>query len=186
MATIRTGTEPGHRSHLARRVTARGVVAAAAALFLALPLAVTPAHADAICSDGWISSSSGSGTCSHHGGVGTWVTPAPYSPPPSWSPAPYPDPGPSALRMIYLKRLKPGQKDSDSVRHLQKRLNKILLPGSAKLPVTGNYGKQTKAAVRRWQLNVDGASGRGADGILGARQARKLFPLASNYILVKI
>lgn len=64
-------------------------------------------------------------------------------------------------------------KDSDSVRHLQKRLNKVLLPGSARLPVTGNYGEQTRAAVRMWQLNVDGASGRGADGILGpARQGR--------------
>lgn len=27
----------------------------------------------AICEDGWISSSTGSGTCSHHGGVDEWI-----------------------------------------------------------------------------------------------------------------
>lgn len=41
------------------------------------------AFGDAICADGWYSSSSGRGTCSHHGGVATWVVPnAPvYTPP---------------------------------------------------------------------------------------------------------
>ena len=31
------------------------------------------AYADAICNDGWISKSSGSGTCSWHGGVLMWL-----------------------------------------------------------------------------------------------------------------
>ena len=31
--------------------------------------------ADAICADGWISQSSGRGTCSHHGGVSSWLVP---------------------------------------------------------------------------------------------------------------
>lgn len=31
------------------------------------------AHADAICNDGWISQSTGSGTCSWHGGVREWL-----------------------------------------------------------------------------------------------------------------
>ena len=30
-------------------------------------------YADAICNDGWISKSSGSGTCSWHGGVKKWL-----------------------------------------------------------------------------------------------------------------
>ena len=31
--------------------------------------------ADAICADGWVSQSSGRGTCSHHGGVSSWLVP---------------------------------------------------------------------------------------------------------------
>ena len=34
----------------------------------------TQLKADAVCQDGWYSHSSGSGTCSHHGGVSYWVT----------------------------------------------------------------------------------------------------------------
>jgi len=33
--------------------------------------------ADAICQDGWYSSSEGSGTCSHHGGVSQWIDNSP-------------------------------------------------------------------------------------------------------------
>jgi hypothetical protein len=32
-----------------------------------------PLKADAVCSDGWLSDSEGSGTCSHHGGVSRWT-----------------------------------------------------------------------------------------------------------------
>jgi hypothetical protein len=38
-------------------------------------IASTLSYADAICADGHLSSSSGRGTCSHHGGVKTWVYP---------------------------------------------------------------------------------------------------------------
>lgn len=34
-----------------------------------------PANGDARCTDGWYSESSGSGTCSNHGGVDYWITP---------------------------------------------------------------------------------------------------------------
>jgi hypothetical protein len=37
--------------------------------------------ADAVCSDGWVSDSEGSGTCSHHGGVSRWA-PGPNTWPP--------------------------------------------------------------------------------------------------------
>lgn len=36
-------------------------------------LMLQAALADAICRDGWRSSSTGSGTCSHHGGVAYWI-----------------------------------------------------------------------------------------------------------------
>lgn len=47
-------------------------------LVIALSLLISPvftqkASAAAICNDGTYSSSSGSGTCSHHGGVRTWL-----------------------------------------------------------------------------------------------------------------
>ena len=45
----------------------------------ALVLAPGTASAGAICNDGWISSSSGSGTCSWHGGVSSWTSPSSYS-----------------------------------------------------------------------------------------------------------
>ena len=43
-------------------------------LFLLISLGfIGSSFADAICMDGWRSYSSGSGTCSHHGGVRTWL-----------------------------------------------------------------------------------------------------------------
>ena len=41
-------------------------------LFL-LFLLSSNSYADALCNDGWISKSSGSGTCSWHGGVKKWL-----------------------------------------------------------------------------------------------------------------
>ncbi len=58
---------------------------------IALIFIIAEAHADAVCRDGWYSRSSGSGTCSHHGGVAYWVDPYPVAPPPP--PAP-PKPAP--------------------------------------------------------------------------------------------
>ena len=45
----------------------------------ALLVAPGSASAGAICNDGWLSSSSGSGTCSWHGGVSSWTSPSSYS-----------------------------------------------------------------------------------------------------------
>ena len=42
-------------------------------LVLLLSLLSFNSYADAICNDGWISKSSGSGTCSWHGGVKKWL-----------------------------------------------------------------------------------------------------------------
>ena len=43
-------------------------------LFLTLSIGfIGTSYADAICNDGWISKSSGSGTCSWHGGVKKWL-----------------------------------------------------------------------------------------------------------------
>lgn len=52
-------------------------------LLLALLLVSSSARAGAICRDGWVSSSTGSGTCSHHDGVSVWTTD--YSPPATWN-----------------------------------------------------------------------------------------------------
>ena len=43
-------------------------------LYLLLSLScIGSSYADALCNDGWISKSSGSGTCSWHGGVKKWL-----------------------------------------------------------------------------------------------------------------
>jgi len=42
-------------------------------LFLLLSLLSFNSYAGALCNDGWISKSSGSGTCSWHGGVKKWL-----------------------------------------------------------------------------------------------------------------
>jgi len=51
----------------------------------------------------------------------------------------------------YLSKLKYGQRDSDSVKNLQRALNAHKMPGGHNIPVTGNYGDQTDAEVRLCQ-----------------------------------
>ena len=54
----------------------------------------SPVLGDAVCNDGWYSSSSGSGTCSWHGGVAYWVDDIPTWEPPyvaPWEPSPLDD-----------------------------------------------------------------------------------------------
>jgi peptidoglycan hydrolase-like protein with peptidoglycan-binding domain len=48
-----------------------------------------------------------------------------------------------------LSKLKSGQRDSDSVKNLQKALNAHSLrpPGNITLPVTGNFGPKTDQVV---------------------------------------
>lgn len=84
---------------------------------------------------------------------------------------------------VYLRKLKPGKK-SVSVRELQEQLNSEFgLDLPEPLPVTGYYGPMTRQAVRSWQRQIDGARGTAADGILGPKQARKLFP-SYMYLIV--
>jgi hypothetical protein len=57
-----------------RRGLAAGlVVAVLLLLYLLQPTGYMRSDgAGAVCRDGWVSSSTGSGTCSHHGGVRVW------------------------------------------------------------------------------------------------------------------
>jgi murein DD-endopeptidase MepM/ murein hydrolase activator NlpD len=79
---------------------------------------------------------------------------------------------------VFLDKLRFGIKDSDSVRRLQVRLNQISLKGGRNLKITGNYDLETKAEATKWQIQKDGCKpgSIGADGNIGPKQARKLFP----------
>lgn len=79
--------------------------------------------------------------------------------------------------VVLMKDLKAGTRNSESVRRLQRRLNKINLPGSVQLPASGNYLKQTRAEVKRWQMAKFGhpATSPKADGNLLRPQAKILF-----------
>jgi hypothetical protein len=74
----------------------------------------------------------------------------------------------------YLSKLRFGQKDSDSVRNLQRALNGHKLQGGHNLPITGNYGPQTDLEVRLCQqqhgLGNDPAGGSN----VGPKQAAHL------------
>ena len=60
-------------------------------------------------------------------------------------------PAPSTSPATYLSKLHFGQRDSDSVRNLQRALNGHKLRGGQTLPVTGYYGAQTDEEVRLCQ-----------------------------------
>jgi hypothetical protein len=74
--------------------------------------------------------------------------------------------------VVYISKLRYGQRDSDSVRHLQRTLNGVRLTGGTNLPVTGNFGEMTRDEVKKWQSQVAHDA---ADGALGPRQAALLF-----------
>jgi murein DD-endopeptidase MepM/ murein hydrolase activator NlpD len=79
--------------------------------------------------------------------------------------------GPSGGPVTYLSKLRFGQKDSDSVRNLQRALNSHL---GIRLPVVGNYGPATDEAVRRCQrLHGLGNDPAGRSSV-GPRQAAHL------------
>ena len=66
----------------------------ALAILPASLILASPVLGDAVCNDGWYSNSSGSGTCSWHGGVAYWVDDIPtWEPPyiPPWEPPVYLD-----------------------------------------------------------------------------------------------
>jgi murein DD-endopeptidase MepM/ murein hydrolase activator NlpD len=78
---------------------------------------------------------------------------------------------------VYWNKLRYGQRDSDSVRALQRELNARVGAG---LPITGNYLAKTKAAVAKFQRS-QGWSGSAADGLIypgGKETTRRLFPAA--------
>jgi hypothetical protein len=57
------------------RLTAVGIVTLVLLWLFRVPQPTGYMRSDgagAVCRDGWVSSSTGSGTCSHHGGVRVW------------------------------------------------------------------------------------------------------------------
>lgn len=78
---------------------------------------------------------------------------------------------------VLMRDLQVGVRNSESVRRLQKRLNQFNLPGSVHLSLTGNYLKQTRTEVQRWQMAKFNrpATSPLADGKLRREQAKILF-----------
>lgn len=84
---------------------------------------------------------------------------------------------------VYLSKLVHGQADSDSVSRLQAVLNGISLIGGKELPITGNYGTQTRAEVSKWQVQK-AADKSVTDGIrVTPAQAEALFA-GTGHVLV--
>lgn len=80
---------------------------------------------------------------------------------------------PWAQGPVYVDKLRYGQRDSDSVRRLQYRLNQEVNAG---LPTTGNYLTQTDAAVRQWQGSIGNSVDPEGESYLGPKQAALMFP----------
>ena len=113
--------------------------------------------------------------------VNAWLEGGTEPPPP---PAPKPPARPKLygrpLGTVWWDRLRYGQRDSDSVRNLQTRL--ISLGYSIPAGATGNYLRQTKAAVAAFQRD-QGWRGTGADGLIwpqGRMTTRRLFLYAGS------
>lgn len=74
----------------------------------------------------------------------------------------------------YLSKLKFGQRDSESVKNLQRALNAHKMPGGTNLPVTGYYGPMTDREVRLCQrLHLPPADPEG-QSFVGPKQAAHL------------
>jgi hypothetical protein len=95
----------------------------------------------------------------------------------SKSPGPTEPTEPAEPTPIVLEELTFGTTDSDSVRHLQRRLNEIPLEHGVELPVTGNYLDMTRDEVKKWQVEKrhHKPGSQFADGNIHAKQARILF-----------
>jgi peptidoglycan hydrolase-like protein with peptidoglycan-binding domain len=74
----------------------------------------------------------------------------------------------------YLGKLKFGQRDSDSVRNLQRALNVHKMAGGHNLPVTGYYGPQTDQEVRLCQKLHDLGHDPARGSNVGPKQAKHL------------
>ena len=74
---------------------------------------------------------------------------------------------------VYVRKLKYGQKGSDSVKEMQRRL--IHLGFHIPAGVTGNYFGQTDRAVRAWQKKIGDRPDRAGHSSIGPKQGRALF-----------
>jgi murein DD-endopeptidase MepM/ murein hydrolase activator NlpD len=77
---------------------------------------------------------------------------------------------------VYISKLHFGQQNSDSVKRLQFRLrhHQTAEAASKRLAITGNWGVQTRDAVRKWQRHV-ADEGRNDGMSVPPFQARRLF-----------
>lgn len=93
-------------------------------------------------------------------------------------------PHPLARGRIVLEDLHIGVTASDTVKRLQHRLNQIPLEGGAELPVTGNYLEETRAEVKKWQIQKRHAKPgtEMANGDLHPQQARILFGKRFDFV----
>lgn len=74
----------------------------------------------------------------------------------------------------YLSKLHYGQRNSNSVKNLQRALNNHIPKLGKKLPVTGYYGPLTDAMVRRCQKLLYGRSDKAERSFVGPKQAKHL------------
>jgi len=86
--------------------------------------------------------------------------------------------GPLTKGDVFVDKLKFGTQNSDSVKRLQFVLNNIKLKDGKTLKVTGDYDLDTKNEATKWQIQVDKCTPgtAAADGNIGPKQAKKLFP----------
>jgi hypothetical protein len=91
-------------------------------------------------------------------------------------PAPRPAPrggGGTVRGVAYVSKLHYGQRNSDSVKALQRRL--IQLGFRIAAGATGNYFGQTDAAVRAWQRKIGDRPDAAGRSSIGPRQAARIF-----------
>ena len=84
---------------------------------------------------------------------------------------------PPARPKTYMSKLKRGQRNSDSVKHLQRALKKAFprSPAAKRLPVTGYYGKQTAFLVFKFKVKrMDQKRNKANGDKVGPLMAKKL------------
>jgi len=86
-------------------------------------------------------------------------------------------------KVVRLSRLRFGQRDSDSVRRLQRALNAHQVSGGQQLPVTGNYLDRTDEVVRLCQRQHGFGSDPPQKSFIDPRQAQHLFANAGLQIV---
>lgn len=101
------------------------------------------------------------------GGLGAASTPSKPASKPS-------TPTAAGKKSTYLSKLRFGQRDSDSVRNLQRALNAHKMKGGSNLPITGNYLSQTDAEVRLCQRLHGYGNDKAGASFVGPKQAKHL------------